>query len=382
MNDKESFFEELHDLDAPDNSTADVEDVLNALRASRPSRRLSLLSQSSTRRVIHSSRSQIRLGRTVSAPATTGLPQAPLTDPLHEVQGCSAAPRSAVVEASFVQSSAVEHRQNKKSTAKMAPTVGKKRKRGKSLDLLPEAQQIFRGLRFFFVPNDDIAPSRKLRIKRALERGAIWIKEWDQGITHIIVDKSLTYSDILKFLKIVSIPVSRKLLDISEYGLFCQSNMTLVNELYPAECIQYKAVVNPDQRPYHVQGFREKPAPQREASVETSSTKSLSLKPEKGRAKQPSETPTRTEPSEQNSLDGPITAETNIGGLPEAPVHQEPKLQDRIPDALDMAIEETLAVKDLVSGPKSPLAVRNALLPFVTERKFCQTLSIIASTMQ
>ncbi|KAL8898505.1 MAG: hypothetical protein Q9207_006660 [Kuettlingeria erythrocarpa] len=352
MNDKESFFEELYALDAPDNSTADVEDLLKALRASRPSRRRSPLSQSSTRRVIHSSRSQIRLGRTVSAPATTGLPQAPLTDPLHEIPGCSvAASRPAVVEASFVKSTADEHPQNKKPTAKMAPTVSKKRKRGKSLDLLPEAQQIFRGLRFFFVPNDDIAPSRKLRIKRATERGAIWIKEWDQGITHIIVDKGLTYSDILKFLKIVSIPVSRKLLDISAYGLFYQSSMTLVNELYPSECIQYKAVVNPDQRIYHVQGFREKPAPQREGSAETSSTKSLSLKPEKGRAKQPSETPTRTEPSEPNSLDRPITAETNIRGLPEAPVRQEPKLQGRVPDALDIAIEETLAIKDLVSGP-------------------------------
>ncbi|KAL8761219.1 MAG: hypothetical protein Q9184_002651 [Pyrenodesmia sp. 2 TL-2023] len=213
----------------------------------------------------------------------------------------------------------------------MPPTGSKKRKRSKSLDVLPEAQQIFKGLRFFFIPNDDVAPARKLRIKRALERGAIWLNKWDQGITHVIVDKSLTYSDILKFLKIASIP----------------SSMILVNELYPAECIQYQAVVNPDQRLYHVQGVQEKPAPQRGASADVSSTKSLSLKPEKGTAKQPSQTPKRTTPSQQNSLDGPTTAETNTPAIPETPVHLEPKLQYRPPDELDKAIEETLAVKDL-----------------------------------
>ncbi|KAL8929939.1 MAG: hypothetical protein Q9208_001083 [Pyrenodesmia sp. 3 TL-2023] len=213
----------------------------------------------------------------------------------------------------------------------MPPTVSKKRKRGKSLDVLPEAQQIFRGLKFFFIPNDDIAPARKLRIRRALERGAIWVKQWDQGITHVIVDKSLTYSHILKFLKMATLP----------------SSMTLVNELYPAECIQYHALVNPDQRLYHVQGFQEKPAAQREPTFETSSTKPLSLKPEKGTAKQPSQTPTRTQPSEQNSLDAPTTAETNTRAIPETPVHLQRKRQNQPPDELDKAIEETLAVKDL-----------------------------------
>lgn len=58
-----------------------------------------------------------------------------------------------------------------------------------------------------FIPNDDVAPARKLRIRKALERGAKWIKQWDDGISHVIVDKSLLYSDILKFLKMSSIPV-------------------------------------------------------------------------------------------------------------------------------------------------------------------------------
>lgn len=42
-----------------------------------------------------------------------------------------------------------------------------------------------------------------------MERGATWIKQWDDRITHIIVDKSLSFSDILKFLKMSSIPVRK-----------------------------------------------------------------------------------------------------------------------------------------------------------------------------
>lgn len=131
--------------------------------------------------------------------------------------------------------------------------------------------------------------------------------------------------------------------------LHSQSNITLVNEHYPAECIQYQTLVNPDQRLYRVQGFQAKSAPQREPSIESSPTESLLLKPQKRAINQPSQTPTRTEPSEQISVDRPSVAETTNCPIPEAPVRPAPELQKRLPDALDKAIEEALVVKDLVS---------------------------------
>lgn len=40
-----------------------------------------------------------------------------------------------------------------------------------------------------------------------MEWGALWIREWRDGVTHIIVDKDLYYKDVLKALKITSLPV-------------------------------------------------------------------------------------------------------------------------------------------------------------------------------
>lgn len=41
-----------------------------------------------------------------------------------------------------------------------------------------------------------------------MEWGAVWIREFKDGISHIIVDKGLQYRDVLSFLKIQSLPVS------------------------------------------------------------------------------------------------------------------------------------------------------------------------------
>lgn len=82
-----------------------------------------------------------------------------------------------------------------------------------------------------FIPNDDVGPARKLRIKKALERGAKWIKEWDSEITHVIVDKSLSYSDILKFLKVPSISVcglNSRFLVFAHHGSPASSSLTSI----------------------------------------------------------------------------------------------------------------------------------------------------------
>lgn len=109
-------------------------------------------------------------------------------------------------------------------------------------------------------------------------------------------------------------------------------------------------VVNPSQRLYQVQGRQEKPALGRDRHIESSSTTSLPLKPEKGVNNQPSQTPTRTELSEKSSKNQP-SDEVNISrSPPQSPLQPPQDSRDRLPDALDRAIEETLAVKDLVSS--------------------------------
>lgn len=40
-----------------------------------------------------------------------------------------------------------------------------------------------------------------------MEWGALWIREWRDGVTHVIVDKDLCYDDVLKSLKLGSLPV-------------------------------------------------------------------------------------------------------------------------------------------------------------------------------
>ena len=46
-----------------------------------------------------------------------------------------------------------------------------------------------------------------MRIRKAMEYGAVWVKEWTDGVSHIIADKHLTYRDIIKYLKVPSLPV-------------------------------------------------------------------------------------------------------------------------------------------------------------------------------
>ena len=59
-----------------------------------------------------------------------------------------------------------------------------------------------------FFPNNDISPLRRMRIHRAQDYGASWAEKLDDTVTHIIVDKDLTYQDVLKHLGPESLLVS------------------------------------------------------------------------------------------------------------------------------------------------------------------------------
>ncbi|KAM7206637.1 hypothetical protein V8F33_000280 [Rhypophila sp. PSN 637] len=117
-------------------------------------------------------------------------------------------------------------------------TVSKKRKRQTQTQTgtVPESEMIFRDLAFFYIPNNDIAPARKLRIKRAQEYGARWVRDLS-GASHVVVDKNLTFKDIQKIL-----------------GSTLDSSLVVVTEDYPIECVNFQTLLNPVQNRYRVPG--------------------------------------------------------------------------------------------------------------------------------
>lgn len=93
--------------------------------------------------------------------------------------------------------------------ASAIPRASGKRKRDSSIALVPENQRLFNGLHFYFFPNNDVHPARRMRIIKALEFGATWQKEWNQHVTHLIVDKVMNLGQVTAFLRIEALPVSQ-----------------------------------------------------------------------------------------------------------------------------------------------------------------------------
>ncbi|KAK4246867.1 hypothetical protein C7999DRAFT_15027 [Corynascus novoguineensis] len=115
-------------------------------------------------------------------------------------------------------------------------TALRKRKRQPSTKSVPESAQIFRGLAFYYIPNNDIAPARKLRIGKAQDYGAKWVRDLADA-THAIVDKHLEYKDIQSIV-----------------GPNAGDSLVIVNEEYPIDCISFRVLLNPKQIRYRVRG--------------------------------------------------------------------------------------------------------------------------------
>jgi DNA polymerase IV len=113
----------------------------------------------------------------------------------------------------------------------------KKRKRESSLKLRPESEQIFKDLTFYYVPDDDIAPARRLRITKAREFGATWVRA-PRIATHIVVEKHIKFEDLEGVLKRTNKNVPP----------------IVVNEEYPIDCIQFKALLQCNQKKYQLIG--------------------------------------------------------------------------------------------------------------------------------
>nr|OQO29076.1 hypothetical protein B0A51_03411 [Rachicladosporium sp. CCFEE 5018] len=154
-------------------------------------------------------------------------------------------------------------------TASATPTTGKRKRDGRSA-VLPSDQQIFRGSRFYFFPNNDKNPARRMRITKAIDYGALWVKDFDNTVTHILVDRLMDYAMLIRFLKIKTLP----------------SSLVLVTEKWQSDCIAWKALLEPAQEHFKVSGAPTTSEKAVEATVHaqapplaTESDKSLELKP-------------------------------------------------------------------------------------------------------
>ena len=282
---KKALFEGLCALD--DDNIDDVEDLSGIdtiLRQSKPltSGRPHGVSKMAGPRAIDVRHTNQARGRTVSAPICSSV-SFPDTIPLTKATPLSGRRSSAKIEVSGQVTTEANFKRTTLTAMYKTSRSSKKRKRGQSVALLPESQRIFQGLSFYFLPNDDVAPARRLRIRKAMEYGAVWIKEWKDGMTHIIMDNSLCYKDLLSYLKIDSLP----------------PKVVLVNESYPSSCIQFRALIDPNRPQHRVEGCQEDLRAKHSIMPSSSSETSLQLKPTK-QTGEFGETPSRTEGSSQD----------------------------------------------------------------------------------
>ncbi|KAJ5561969.1 DNA polymerase family X [Penicillium sp. DV-2018c] len=222
-----------------------------------------------------------------------------------------------------------------------------KRRKTNNTKIVPDEDQIFKGLIFFFFPNNDVSPFRRLRIQRAQEYGARWSRNWAHDVTHVISDKGLRSSDLLTYLKLESLP----------------DTIVLVNESYPSECIQFRSVLNPSQLRFRVDEILTAEVDKSLAAAQPSLPDSLPLKKSRREKDQsPEKDPssigevTHTFPEDglstiPKAASGSTPDAEAASSIHEAATHGEGSRGSRERDALDDMIDEAKATSHLVTAP-------------------------------
>lgn len=234
---KKAFFDELYQLDDVSDGAEETSTISLILAQSKVTASTSTVdSRGAKRRITDDLRFNPPLNRTLSNP------HAQVSDSTSGMIPSAKKPQLVALDIDEPSASAFFKEQTPNVTSKQANhnVVGKarrqagKRKRGQSFNTMPESQQIFKGLAFckshetvermwlncvlVFLPNNDVAPPRAFRIRKAIEWGASWVQEWKHGITHVHVDKYLSYKDVLLSLKVESMPVSNQISTCHECG--------------------------------------------------------------------------------------------------------------------------------------------------------------------
>ena len=133
----------------------------------------------------------------------------------------------------------------------------------------------------------------------------------------------------------------------AELELILQPNIILVNQTYLSDCINHRDLVNPRQPQYQVEGYNTVKVAEESVNVD-SSERSLSLKPDKSAFAQEPQTPSRRDGSEQESLRQALK-DAEARALEEQRQMSRNAQMKTTRDALDDAIAEVTALKDLVS---------------------------------
>ncbi|KAG9249657.1 uncharacterized protein F5Z01DRAFT_668554 [Emericellopsis atlantica] len=216
------------------------------------------------------------------------------------------------------------------------PTVTKRRRR-KDNDVppRPESEQIFQDLVFYYVPNNDIAPARRMRMAKAKACGATRT-EFASGATHFIVDKALTFQDV------------------EAHRATATRGVAVVNEDWPLDCMQFRTILDVGQKKYLLRGQPDALPPAGEAAAPPTSSgesaRSLQLKPPQRNPKKWDYVPPRGTPgrSEESSLEaGPRGGESqpvvlDLGAMVEPTathVESSTPLQDAKGDELSSVID-------------------------------------------
>ncbi|KAK1755301.1 hypothetical protein QBC47DRAFT_383336 [Echria macrotheca] len=168
--------------------------------------------------------------QSIPTPGSSVIKETPVLDPTRPLYGLLH--RSSTAPLPFPSSAPIAAESPSASSS-----MRKRKRQAPPAKSVPEPEQIFQNLAFFYIPNDDIAPMRKLRIGKAREYGAIWVRD-PASASYVIVDNRLEYKDIEKIL-----------------GSDSPNTLVVVNEEYPIDCITYRALLNPHQQRYKVPGF-------------------------------------------------------------------------------------------------------------------------------
>lgn len=124
----------------------------------------------------------------------------------------------------------------KPTAAQAAAQAPRKRRKG-DLNMRPEGEQVLRGLRLFYIPDNDIAPARRLRIARAREFGAERARD-PRGATHVVVDRGIRYDEI------------RGIIIAGDE----EAAPVVVDENYPIDCIRFRTLLDHGQKKYMLEG--------------------------------------------------------------------------------------------------------------------------------
>ncbi len=127
------------------------------------------------------------------------------------------------------------HTRRQSSAVDSSPSTSASKRKGKQTQVkqLPEHQQIFRELQFYYYPDDDINKIRKAQINKAQEHGATWVRT-PKDASHFIIDEDLAYKHIEPIVTSDS----------------TASSKVIVNAKYPIDCVIHRTLLDPNQHKY------------------------------------------------------------------------------------------------------------------------------------